>query len=58
VLAPAAPADVIAHFEGVVMGELDLRLEARPPPEFADNTEKDDGLPGAKPVLAPVGPHG
>ncbi|MFX0546867.1 2-polyprenylphenol 6-hydroxylase [Roseovarius sp. S1116L3] len=44
------PTDVIAHFEGVVMGELDLRLEASSASEFAANTEGDKGfeLPGIK----------
>jgi ubiquinone biosynthesis protein len=37
------PVDVIAHFEGVVMGELDLRLESSAAAEFAANTERDDG---------------
>ena len=48
VLAPGArrlrPTDVIAHFEGVVMGELDLRLEAASASEFAANTDGDDGF--------------
>jgi ubiquinone biosynthesis protein len=44
------PLDVIAHFEGVVMGELDLRLECSAASEFADNTEKDEGLLVPKPV--------
>ena len=35
------PTDVIAHFEGVVMGELDLRLESASASEFADNTASD-----------------
>jgi ubiquinone biosynthesis protein len=47
-LAPAArrlrPMDVITHFEGVVMGELDLRLESSAAAEFAANTEKDQGF--------------
>lgn len=47
-LSPAArrlrPTDVIAHFEGVVMGELDLRLESASASEFAANTEKDEGF--------------
>ena len=30
--------DVIAHFEGVVMGELDLRLETSSAAEYAANT--------------------
>jgi ubiquinone biosynthesis protein len=38
------PTDVIAHFEGVVMGELDLRLEASSASEFAANTEGDAGF--------------
>jgi ubiquinone biosynthesis protein len=44
------PTDVIAHFEGVVMGELDLRLEASSASEFAANTEGDTGfqLPSIK----------
>ena len=48
VLAPGArrlrPTDVIAHFEGVVTGELDLRLEAASASEFAANTTDDDGF--------------
>ena len=48
VLAPGArrlrPTDVIAHFEGVVMGELDLRLEAASASEFAANTADDSGF--------------
>ena len=47
-LAPGArrlrPTDVIAHFEGVVMGELDLRLEAASASEFAANTKGDAGF--------------
>ena len=38
------PTDVIAHFEGVVMGELDLRLESAAASEFAKNTEGDAGF--------------
>jgi ubiquinone biosynthesis protein len=38
------PMDVIAHFEGVVMGELDLRLETASAAEFATNTAADAGL--------------
>jgi len=45
-LAPGArrlrPMDVIQHFEGVVRGELDLRLEASAAGEFAANTAQDD----------------
>ncbi len=47
-LSPASrrlrPSDVISHFEGVVMGELDLRLEAASASEFAENTKGDPGL--------------
>ncbi|MEM8580981.1 MAG: 2-polyprenylphenol 6-hydroxylase [Pseudomonadota bacterium] len=35
------PMDVIAHFEGVVNGELDLRMEASAAGEFAANTVDD-----------------
>jgi len=38
------PMDVITHFEGVVMGELDLRLESAAASEFAANTAQDDGF--------------
>lgn len=44
------PADVIAHFEGVVMGELDLRLETAAAAEFAANTEGDAGFRVPRPV--------
>jgi ubiquinone biosynthesis protein len=48
ILAPSSrrlrPMDVIAHFEGVVMGELDLRLETSSAAEFAANTAKDEGF--------------
>ncbi|KQB95286.1 2-octaprenylphenol hydroxylase [Loktanella sp. 1ANDIMAR09] len=47
-LSPASrrlrPMDVITHFEGVVMGELDLRLESSAAAEFAANTESDPGF--------------
>jgi len=47
-LSPASrrlrPSDVIAHFEGVVLGELDLRLEASSAGEFAANTKDDKGF--------------
>ena len=36
--------DVITHFEGVVMGELDLRLESAAASEFSDNTKSDKGF--------------
>lgn len=44
-IAPGArrlrPMDVIRHFDGVVTGELDLRLESAGAAEFAANTEND-----------------
>ncbi|MEM9249334.1 MAG: 2-polyprenylphenol 6-hydroxylase [Pseudomonadota bacterium] len=47
-LAPSSrrlrPRDVIAHFEGVVLGELDLRLEASAAGEFAANIVRDEGF--------------
>ena len=47
-LSPASrrlrPMDVITHFEGVVLGELDLRLESSAAAEFAANTAKDAGF--------------
>ncbi len=38
------PTDVIGHFEGVVLGELDLRIEAAACAEFAANTAQDEGF--------------
>ena len=38
------PLDVIEHFDGVVRGELDLRLESSAASEFAANTKKDEGF--------------
>ncbi len=38
------PMEVIRHFEGVVNGELDLRLEAAAASEFAANTTEDAGF--------------
>jgi len=38
------PREVVAHFEGVVAGELDLRLEASAASEFAANTARDEGF--------------
>ena len=38
------PMEVIEHFEGVVLGELDLRLESSAASEFADNTSEDTGF--------------
>ncbi|TAG12068.1 MAG: 2-polyprenylphenol 6-hydroxylase [Rhodobacterales bacterium] len=53
VLAPFSrrlrPLDVITHFEGVVLGELDLRLESSAAAEFAANTAKDEGFQVPKP---------
>ncbi|MFT4782542.1 MAG: ubiquinone biosynthesis protein [Paracoccaceae bacterium] len=48
------PTEVISHFEGVVMGELDLRLESSAAAEFSANTEKDEGfqVPGVKWALS------
>ena len=47
-LAPFArrlrPRAVINHFEGVVQGELDLRMEAAAAAEFAANSERDAGF--------------
>lgn len=38
------PMDVIEHFDGVVQGELDLRLESAAASEFAANTTNDTGF--------------
>lgn len=38
------PTEVIQHFEGVVQGELDLRLEAASASEYATNTREDEGF--------------
>ncbi|KNG93724.1 2-polyprenylphenol 6-hydroxylase [Pseudaestuariivita atlantica] len=38
------PMDVIEHFDGVVQGELDLRLESSAASEFAANTANDKGF--------------
>ncbi|WP_293572953.1 2-polyprenylphenol 6-hydroxylase [Phaeobacter sp.] len=38
------PMDVIEHFDGVVQGELDLRLESAAASEFAANTKDDEGF--------------
>ncbi len=44
------PMEVITHFDGVVQGELDLRLESSAASEFAANTKNDAGfqLPAIK----------
>ncbi|QUS35945.1 2-polyprenylphenol 6-hydroxylase [Falsirhodobacter algicola] len=44
------PTDVVRHFDGVVMGELDLRLEAAAAGEFAVNTAGDEGFRLPAPV--------
>jgi ubiquinone biosynthesis protein len=44
------PMDVVTHFDGVVQGELDLRLESAAAGEFAANTEKDEGFRIPKPL--------
>lgn len=53
-LSPASrrlrPMDVITHFEGVVLGELDLRLESAAASEFADNTKNDAGFQVPAPI--------
>ena len=46
------PHDVIEHFEGVVKGELDLRLESAAASEFAAKTEGDEGF-----ILPPIHWH-
>lgn len=38
------PTEVVAHFDGVVRGELDLRLECAEAAEFAESTAKDERL--------------
>ncbi|NOX39424.1 MAG: 2-polyprenylphenol 6-hydroxylase [Alphaproteobacteria bacterium] len=38
------PNAVISHFDGVVQGELDLRMEAAAAAEFAATTSKDSGF--------------
>ena len=47
-LSPASrrlkPMGVIGHFESVVLGELDLRLESAAASEFAANTKDDPGF--------------
>lgn len=48
IFAPGArrlrPMDVIEHFDGVVQGELDLRLESSAASEFEANTKDDKGF--------------
>ena len=47
-LAPQArrlrPMEVVEHFDGVVQGELDLRLEVAAGAEFAEYTRRDEGF--------------
>jgi len=47
-LSPASrrlhPSDVIRHFDGVVQGELDLRMESSAAAEFAATTASDKGF--------------
>ena len=38
------PVEVIEHFDGVVQGELDLRLESSAASEFSANTKNDEGF--------------
>ena len=56
-LSPSArrlrPTEVIEHFEGVVKGELDLRLESAAAAEFAANTVDDHGFK-VPPVIWPL----
>lgn len=46
------PRDVISHFESVVHGELDLRLEAAAASQFAENTKDDADFLVPKPHWA------
>ncbi|MGL6211293.1 MAG: 2-polyprenylphenol 6-hydroxylase [Paracoccaceae bacterium] len=61
ILAPFArrlrPMDVITHFEGVVLGELDLRLECSAASEFSDNTKDDKGFQVPRPLWHLSGPQ-
>jgi ubiquinone biosynthesis protein len=38
------PVEVIEHFEGIVLSELDLRLESSSASKFKDTTKADDGF--------------
>ncbi|MDF3605626.1 2-polyprenylphenol 6-hydroxylase [Paracoccus sp. DMF-8] len=49
------PRDVVAHFESVVNGELDLRLEAASASQFAENTVGDDGMDVPRPAWGMTG---
>ncbi len=48
ILSPASrrlrPSEVVKHFDGVVQGELDLRLEAAAAGEYGANTAGDEGF--------------
>ncbi len=44
------PGDVIAHFDSVVQGELDLRMETASAAEFAANTVNDAGFRVPQPL--------
>jgi len=44
------PTDVIGHFDSVVQGELDLRMETAAAAEFAANTEGDTGFQVPRPL--------
>ena len=61
-LSPASrrlrPMDVITHFEGVVMGELDLRLESSRRGRVCGEHREGRGLSGAQAGLVPVGRAG
>ncbi|MDP1669186.1 2-polyprenylphenol 6-hydroxylase [Phaeovulum sp.] len=52
-LSPASrrlrPSDVVAHFESVVLGELDLRMEASAALAFCANTARDEGFSAPRP---------
>ncbi len=53
-LSPASrrlrPTDVVRHFESVVLGELDLRLESAAASQFGANTANDEGFAVPQPV--------
>ncbi|MCE5974043.1 2-polyprenylphenol 6-hydroxylase [Sinirhodobacter sp. WL0062] len=58
-LSPASrrlrPTDVVKHFEGVVMGELDLRLESAAASQFGANTVGDAGFTVPQPIWSMSG---
>ena len=49
---------MINHFEGVVQGELDLRMEAAAAAEFAANTARDPGFRVPAVIWPASGPPG